>query len=131
MISSGDESNAKVWIAQIFKSLNSVEAARVAVVLWAIWFACRKAIHEHVFESPLSTHGFIQRFMADLEGISQHRAQGQSKQGKEPAQIQADGRRGWVAPPRGMVKINVDAGLAKNGDKVAAATIARDARIIF
>jgi hypothetical protein len=87
MISSGDESNAKVRIAQTFKSLNNDEAARVAVVLWAIWFTRQKAIHESVFQSPLSTHGFIQRFMADLEGVSQHRAQGQPKQGKEPAQI--------------------------------------------
>jgi hypothetical protein len=87
MISSSDESNAKVRIAQTFKSLNNDEAARVAVVLWAIWFTRQKAIHESVFQSPLSTHGFIQRFMADLEGVSQHRAQGQPKQGKEPAQI--------------------------------------------
>ena len=32
----------------------------------------------------------------------------------------------WIAPPAGVVKINVDAALSKNDLKVSAAAIARD-----
>lgn len=32
-----------------------------------IWHAWRKAIHENIFRSPLSTHSFVERFIADLE----------------------------------------------------------------
>jgi hypothetical protein len=33
------------------------------VTLWVIWFARRKAIHEEVFQSPLSTHAFVEAFL--------------------------------------------------------------------
>ena len=32
------------------------------VTMWAIWYARRKAVHENIFQSPLSTHSFVDRF---------------------------------------------------------------------
>jgi hypothetical protein len=32
-----------------------------------IWFARRKGIHENEFQSPLSTHPFVQRFISEIE----------------------------------------------------------------
>ena len=41
----------------------------LTVTPWAIWSARRKAIHEAIFQSPLATYLFVQRFIADLESI--------------------------------------------------------------
>jgi len=126
MVSTVDDPCAKGWLAQIFRSLNNEEAVRCAVVLWAIWYARRKAIHESVFQSPLSTHSFIQRFMADLSVVqTQRHCPDSSKQRTGPS-LPAQCGLAWCAPPLSVVKINVDAGLAKNGGKVAAAAIARN-----
>lgn len=35
--------------------------------MWAIWHTRRKAIREDSFQSPLSTHYFIERYLAYLE----------------------------------------------------------------
>ena len=37
------------------------------VTLWALWHAKRKAVYENIFQSPLSTHSFVVRFIADLD----------------------------------------------------------------
>jgi hypothetical protein len=36
-------------------------------MLWALWHARLKIIHEGLLQSPLSTHHFIEQFLADLE----------------------------------------------------------------
>ena len=41
------ETNARYWLAAIVNYLSEEEALRVAVTLWAIWHAKRKAIHEN------------------------------------------------------------------------------------
>jgi hypothetical protein len=40
--------------------------AKVAVTLWAICFARRRILHEDEYQSPLSTHLFIERYLKDL-----------------------------------------------------------------
>jgi hypothetical protein len=37
------------------------------VTLWAIWHAKRKAIHEEVYQSPMATVAFVDRFLTDLD----------------------------------------------------------------
>ena len=99
MVSTVDDPCAKGWLAQIFRSLNNEEAVRCAVVLWAIWYARRKAIHESVFQSPLSTHSFIQRFMADLSVVqTQRHCPDSSKQRTGPS-LPAQRGLAWCAPP--------------------------------
>jgi hypothetical protein len=49
------EQDARAWLAQTFSSLPQDDLVRVAINMWAIWYARRKAIHEGIFQSPLST----------------------------------------------------------------------------
>jgi hypothetical protein len=48
------------------ETLTRDDSAKVAVTLWAIWFARRKILHEGEYQSPLSTHLFIERYLKDL-----------------------------------------------------------------
>ncbi|CAN6244691.1 unnamed protein product [Urochloa humidicola] len=59
------EMEARAWLATAMESLSSEQMARVAITMWAIWYVRRKAIHEHIFQSPLSTHCFIERFISE------------------------------------------------------------------
>ena len=90
------ETNARYWLAAIVNYLSEEEAWRVAVTLWAIWHAKRKAIHENSFQSLM----------------------------KVPVAR-------WIPPPEGIMKINVDAALAKNTSQASVAAVARDATGIF
>jgi hypothetical protein len=42
---------------------------RLTITMWAIWGARRKAIHEDMFQSPLSTYGFIHSFLREISGL--------------------------------------------------------------
>lgn len=61
--------DAKGWLAEVMEVTTGEEFLRIAMTLWAIWHARRKAIHESIFQSPLSTHCFVKRFLEDLELI--------------------------------------------------------------
>jgi len=67
------------------------------------------------FQSPLSTHSFIERFVSDLEMAI-------SKPEKEVV-AQARGAPGvapqWIPPVQGSLKVNVDAALSKNSNVAA------------
>jgi hypothetical protein len=41
----------------------------ILTTLWTIWWAGRKAIHEDVFQSALSTHSFIANYDNELDGV--------------------------------------------------------------
>jgi ribonuclease HI len=89
----------------------------MCVTLWAIWHARRKAIHEDIFQSPLSTHHFVENFLAELN-------QTNTKPGKMVRAVDVR-QNSWVPPPPGMAKINIDAGVARNGDVGTIAVVAR------
>jgi hypothetical protein len=61
------EPDPKQWIFTMIRSQNHEELTRCFLTLWAIWFARWKAIHENVFQNPLSTHMFVESMMRDLE----------------------------------------------------------------
>ena len=97
----------------------------LTVTMWAIWYARRKVIHEEMFQSPLFTHNFIERFLSDLETTT-------------PTEVkQREGERirplvpRWIPPPQGVLKVNVDAALSKNSDTAAVAAVARDETGMF
>jgi hypothetical protein len=81
-------------------TLSQQTFVQVLVTLWAIWWARRKAIHEEEFQSPLSTHQFIKRYISELV----------LEQGVQPGP-HAEGRPNpgaWIAPSSGVMKLNVD-----------------------
>jgi len=98
-------------------SLKHGDLIWVAVTLWAIWYARRKAIHEDIYQSPLSTHNFVTSFTADLQLV-------QPKVKDRPT-VQSSNTN-WIPPLAGLMKINVDAALAKNLGIVVATAVARD-----
>ena len=63
------ERAAKPWLFLMIQSLSHAAFLKLAVTLWAIWTARRKAIHEGEFQSPAATHAFINRYLMDLEII--------------------------------------------------------------
>jgi len=60
------ENDAKSWLAIMAEILPQEDIARVAITLWAIWFAWRKAIHEDVYQSLMPTHNFVDGLMLEL-----------------------------------------------------------------
>jgi hypothetical protein len=100
---------------------------RLVVMLWAIWHARRKVIHENTFRSPLSTHSFIEHFVSNLETAT-------TKLGKKGG-VEALGALGakpqWIPPELGFLKVNIDAALYKNSNVVAMAAVARDEARVF
>ena len=61
-IISNREKDAKLWMLWLVDTLPSVDLARVLVTMWAIWWARRRAIHDDQYQSPLSTHIFVDSF---------------------------------------------------------------------
>ncbi|GJN39670.1 hypothetical protein PR202_gb28803 [Eleusine coracana subsp. coracana] len=78
---------------------------------------------EEIFQSPLSTHYFVENFIAELRSL------------KPPPTETQQGPRNqsprWIAPPEGMVKLNVEAALSKNRDMAAVSAVARDTGGLF
>jgi hypothetical protein len=48
------------------ETLSSEDFIRVVITLWSIWYVRRKAIHGDSFQSPMTTHLFVDRYIADL-----------------------------------------------------------------
>jgi ribonuclease HI len=122
MVSNLQEPNAKAWLAAVFEDLPHGELTRVVVTLWALWHVRRKVIHEGVYQSPLSIHHFMERFIAELQVITLTKTAARS--------MESTGLR-WLPPPEGMVKINVDAATSKNSSKVAFAAVVQQADGLF
>jgi hypothetical protein len=63
----GDETDdPKLWLFSLSTTLSSAKFIEVLVTLWAIWWVRRKLIHEDMFQSPLSTHAFITKYLDEL-----------------------------------------------------------------
>jgi hypothetical protein len=74
------------------ETLTRDDFAKVAVTLWAIWFARRKILHEGEYQSPLSTHLFIERYLKDL-AIASPSIQAETKK-------RANNYPKWIPPRR-------------------------------
>ncbi|KAK8443742.1 hypothetical protein SEVIR_9G024150v4 [Setaria viridis] len=105
-MSETQETEPKGWLAAIIRSLKHEDLTRMVVTLWAIWYSRRKAIHENSFQSPLSTHCFVNNFIADLEMIKTVQATSVRCIPRCPTS--------WIPPPPDLVKININAATLKN-----------------
>jgi hypothetical protein len=68
--------------------------------------ARRKGIHEATFQSPLSTHNFIERFISELDQAKKSKP---DKKERVPIPSHAT----WIPPSPGMAKLNVDVRLSR------------------
>jgi ribonuclease HI len=119
-----EEGDTRRWLALLIDTLSQEEWTRVLVTLWAIWHARRKAIHENQFQSPLSTHMFVERFIDDVNQSMDMRPK---KQVVTLTQVTP----GWITHPRGMMKVNVDAAVEKSFGQGSVAAVARSEDGVF
>jgi ribonuclease HI len=122
-VSMNEDPSAKQWLFVMMETLSRDDFARVAVTLWAIWYARRRLIHEGECQSPLSTHLFIQRYLQDLSILA--RATPQKAAAPEVRHPK------WIPPVEGCAKINVDAALAKTRPGGAVGAVCRSADGIY
>jgi hypothetical protein len=85
----------------------------------AVWTAWRKAIHEGLFQSPISTFDFVKGFLNDLGEVHHGVVK---KQG--PRLFQHWAR--WSPPSPGVIKCNVDAVVSRLLDHGAVGVVCRD-----
>ncbi|KAE8770782.1 hypothetical protein D1007_57410 [Hordeum vulgare] len=118
----GDETqDPKLWLHGMCNTLTSERFIAILTTLWAIWWARRKAIHEKEFQSPLSTHLFIERYLNELRGLP-------SMQKSTTRRIDVLPAPRWIPPSAGEAKLNVDGAVAKSSNIGAVGVICRDAQ---
>ena len=76
-------------------------------------------MHEEIFQSPMATICFVNRFLTDLE-VAHEPGQGQRE-----SRSSTTNRAGWIAPQAGRTKINVDAAVAKSTARGAVGVVCR------
>jgi hypothetical protein len=116
---SNQDCDPKGWLFSMMETLDHDKFIWMLVTLWAIWSARRMAVHEDIFQCPLRTYEFIRRFMSDLGVIPKNNVKKMKAQGREV-------RKRWVAPPNGILKLNVDAAIDKHNDHEAISAVCRN-----
>lgn len=105
------------------------------MTLWAIWTARRKTIHESVFQSPLGTKAFVDRYIKDLDMISSlNRRQATTPAvgaRSEARQVPSAASRRWARPPQGYAKIKVDGGFSYGGDALLQRFVGMNLELIW
>lgn len=113
------EANAKQWLFSLHSSLSHGEFTAMVITLWSIWFARRKAIYDHEFQSPQATHMFAKSFFAELTTLEGRRGSIQRQHSLVRQHTP------WVPPPLGVAQLNVDGAVASRAGRGAAAVVCR------
>lgn len=97
--------------------------------MWTIWWARRKAAFDELFQSPLSTRMFINKFLAELEMIPP--PLNHAKERRMLPRDMHDLTRvqqlpKWCPLVEHATKINADGGFSKIGDRGASAAVCRN-----
>jgi hypothetical protein len=101
------ETHARNWLFHLLETLPHDQFTRLSVTLWAIWTSRRKAIHKDIFQSPLTTHGFINSFIGELQSLAKPSARPSVNGGN----IRITQR--WIPPSIPIPKAKVDAAVSK------------------
>ena len=117
-VARAQQEDARGWLQEAMEVLQHDDLVRLTVVLWAIWHARRQVIHENIFQSPLSTHNFVERFLSDLVKATPKLVNREGRGTRVPR---------WIPPRNGMMKVNVDAALSKNMN-VAAMAVSQETK---
>ena len=119
----GDEtSDPKLWLHGLCNTLSQDRFVAVLTTLWAIWWARRKAIHEQEFQSPLSTHLFIERYLQELRELPAKKQKIKNTSGAASTSAPR-----WIPPSPGETKLNADGAVAKSSNIGAVGVICRNA----
>jgi hypothetical protein len=113
---------ARDWLFTMIATLPHDQMTRLCVTAWAIWHARRKAIYEGIYQSPLSTHSFIESFLNELMVMKPETKRKGTPSPSHPI---------WIPPPGNWAKINVDAGVARSGEHGVVAAVARSASGVY
>ena len=105
----------------MIETLPHKHLTEMVVTLWSIWSARRKAIHEGILQSPHAIHSFVLNLIAELEALRRP-----DTDKATPSRAGASSRQPWKAPPDGAVKIHVDGGFSRTGEKGVATVVCRD-----
>lgn len=108
------DTDAYTWLMAAMESLSNEEFIKVAITLWSIWYVRSKAIDENAYQSPLSTHLFIERYITDLNIVALEKLAKNGEKGTDTKSSR------WIPPSAGLMKINVDAAISKNMNKASA-----------
>jgi hypothetical protein len=101
-------------------------SSKAVVTIWAIWFFRRKAVHESIFQSPLSTFHFIQHYLEDPEIAKLAQRKVAHGETRNTARTLI-----WLAPPSGYFKISVDWAVSRGESIGSAAAVCRDQNGLF
>jgi ribonuclease HI len=110
--------DAKEWIFHLLETTSHSDFTTILITLWEIQTARRKAIHESIFQSPVTIVGFVQKYELSIVNAKNLRSSSMIVWQTAPR---------WIPPPADSLKINVDGGIAKTQNKGAAAPACRDA----
>jgi hypothetical protein len=102
----------------MLETLSQEEFVTMALTLWAIWYARRKIIFDGKFQSPLSTHAFVESYLRDIS-LSSTRLVRQKGVGVRPTNPR------WIPPGHGFAKINVDDVVSKTEKREALGVVCR------
>ncbi|XP_074283622.1 uncharacterized protein LOC141608159 [Silene latifolia] len=112
------------WVEARWREFGHREQVLFMVGCWALWEHCNKVVFDAREVNPASIIKRVLDVVEEIEGggfLWLGRG-GEGVQGGREA-----GKRGWVAPPVGFVKINVDAGV-KEGEGVSVGVVSRNDR---
>jgi len=118
-----ESDNAKDWIFQMNSKLSHDQLVRMVITLWAIWGARRKAVYEDIFQSPMSTHLYIQSYWSDLQVLKKPHIQHSQARPARPSN--------WIQPPENLMKVNVDAAVRGRRGVGSVAAICRNRQGLY
>ncbi|KAL2905726.1 hypothetical protein RDABS01_004436, partial [Bienertia sinuspersici] len=87
-------------VTDVIHNLDGDGRIRVMMVCWVIWGACNRRLFEGEWPDPVATVAYVDKLMGEVASTFK------GERIKAPATVSR-----WCAPPRGLVKVNVDAGL--------------------
>jgi ribonuclease HI len=119
-----ETTDPKLWLMTLCNTLNQRVFVQILVTLWSIWWARRKAIHEDEFQSPLSTHVFIKKYLSELDWV-----QG-AQQNVPPVAGRTEPVK-WIRPDHGVMKLNVDGAVAKTMERGAVGVVCRSDQGVY
>ncbi|XP_074293374.1 uncharacterized protein LOC141620388 [Silene latifolia] len=110
------------WIELRWRDLGAREHCKFMVGCWALWEHRNKVVFDTKEVDP---DGVVRRALDVLMEIEGGGWQGELRKKGELRRGGDEARRGWLAPARGVVKVNVDAGV-KEEEGVSLGMVCRD-----